>query len=520
LHMLFGPSVVVLRVMAVVSGIAAVGANFWLCRRVFDRRSALVSSAVLAVLPIAIAYSRFAWDASQTILATLLVLYFGLATVEREVAPPAGRPGNDKYRLRASRTPPDWLPALVAFGIAIWIHPTNVFALWLLIVPALYCYGDQCRAATRAAWQRCRGPAGTWPAGWIASLVAATLGAGLAVGWFWRGLPGGRLLGAAATRLVDPEQAGLFLRRLVQLFSGSTIFEFIPGPARTSSGLNAADVALVSLAGAAALGLVQRLRQADSGRERCLAWAVALMAGSFYLVAGPEALAPHFERYGMCLVAPGAVLLALGWSQWLGKRWIRTVESRGRKRVTWMPAAEGPRQSAQARVAAVVLAALAWLWLAVFYCDYFLVFRTHGGDSHVAFRTAAIEPKLAALETILRAEASVGQSELDGAGKQIWIVADSWWSYWPLAYFAARRHDVHVVSQEQWPAASRLVAAADALWRVEFVPVEGRWLPPAAVVAEDPPAAGKATICDYAGAPLLTVERLDAAKDRPMTAGK
>ncbi|HEY1784011.1 MAG TPA: hypothetical protein VGG30_00635, partial [Pirellulales bacterium] len=75
LHLVFAPSVWVLRAMAVVSGVAALAANFWLCRRVFDRRVAMVSTAVLAVLPIAIAYSRFAWDASQTILATVLVLY-------------------------------------------------------------------------------------------------------------------------------------------------------------------------------------------------------------------------------------------------------------------------------------------------------------------------------------------------------------------------------------------------------------------------------------------------------------
>ena len=70
----------------------------------------------------------------------------------------------------------------------------------------------------------------------------------------------------------------------------------------------------------ATLGLVAATARDDSGRRRSLAWAVALMVGTFYLVAGPAAIAPHFERYGMCLVAPGGVLLALGWSYWLGSR--------------------------------------------------------------------------------------------------------------------------------------------------------------------------------------------------------
>ncbi len=72
-------------------------------------------------------------------------------------------------------------------------------------------------------------------------------------GWFCR-----RLLGTAAARLLDPAQGGLFLRRLVRLLSGGTIFEFIPGPAQTSTALDCADLALVSLVLVAVLGLVQR----------------------------------------------------------------------------------------------------------------------------------------------------------------------------------------------------------------------------------------------------------------------
>jgi hypothetical protein len=509
LHLVFAPSVVVLRAMALASGVAALGANLWLCRRVFDRRAALVSTAVLAVLPIAIAYSRFAWDASQTILATVLVLYYALSTVERMVAPAAAAPVKNKNWARADRIPPDWLPALLAFGAAIWIHPTNVFALWLLIVPAVYRYGDDCRAAIRAAWQRRGDPAGgRLRRGLTGGLALATLGIAVTAGWFCRGL-----LGTIGSRLFDPEQAGLFVRRLVQLFSGSTIFQFIPGSDRMSTALDAADVAVVSLAGVAALGLVQRLRRADSMRERCLAWAVALMVGTFYLVAGPAALAPHFERYGMCLVAPGGVLLALGWSHWLGSRGFG---SRGLNRASGATPTDGSRRGVQARVAAVVLAGLAWLWLAVFYCDYFLVFRSSGGTSHVAFRTAVIEPKRAALETIVDAEQRSDAPLPPGAKKQIWIVADSWWSYWPLAYFSAGRHDIHVVPEEQWPAESRHVAGSDSVWWVKFVAADASRRPIASAVTNDRPAA-KTTIRDYSGAPLLTVERLAEAKD-PLTA--
>ena len=75
LHSLFGPSFTILRVPAVVSGLAALVANVACCRKLFGERTALISTMVLAVLPVNIAYSRFGWDTSQTLLATVFLLY-------------------------------------------------------------------------------------------------------------------------------------------------------------------------------------------------------------------------------------------------------------------------------------------------------------------------------------------------------------------------------------------------------------------------------------------------------------
>jgi 4-amino-4-deoxy-L-arabinose transferase-like glycosyltransferase len=468
LHLVFGPSVVVLRVVALVSGLAALGVNWWLCRRVLDRNTALVSTALLAVMPITIAYSRFAWDASQTLLATTLVLYLALSTVERSTAKAMSWP------------PADWLPALIAFGVAIWVHPTNVFVLWLLVVPAVYRYGRTWKFEFKKLWKQKRGLVR------LAGIGVVALGA--AALWCCRGLV---LL--AAGRAVDPQQAGLFLRRLVRLFSGGTVFEFIPGPPRDTTALDTTDLLLVLLSGIAALGLVQRLRRGNAVRERCLAWATALILVSFYLVAGPDAIAPHFERYAICLIAPCAVLLALGWSHWL--RFAENPRD---------PSAKSSRlRKCRVRVAGMVLAATAWLWLIYFYRDYFVVFETTGGTSHVAFRTAPIEPKLAALNAMLKAENrnQNGNSEK----KPIWIVADSWWSYWPLAYFATDRPDVRVVAAEDWPTERERVAATDAVWQVKFAAIDQQANP-----AEDSnnPPAGEITIDDDAGAPLLLLNRI------------
>jgi len=111
LHAWFPPSVVLLRSVAVASGLAALLVNWLLCRWVFDRATAAVSTVLLAVWPVSIVYSRFAWDASQSVLATLPVVYLSLATL----------------RFPERR----WLlvpTMVVAIGAAVWVHPTNLFA--------------------------------------------------------------------------------------------------------------------------------------------------------------------------------------------------------------------------------------------------------------------------------------------------------------------------------------------------------------------------------------------------------
>ncbi len=132
LHAVFPPSFVLLRSVALASGVAALVANYWLCRRVFDLPTAIVSTLLLAVLPINVAYSRFAWDASQSLLATLPVLYLPL------------------WVLRGSRRPRLLsVAAVMALLAAVWVHPTNVFAAPLVVVPLMYARRVDARSAPR-----------------------------------------------------------------------------------------------------------------------------------------------------------------------------------------------------------------------------------------------------------------------------------------------------------------------------------------------------------------------------------
>ncbi len=51
LHTVFQPSFVLLRSLAVVSGCLALLVNFWLCKATYDKKTAWISTALLAVLP-------------------------------------------------------------------------------------------------------------------------------------------------------------------------------------------------------------------------------------------------------------------------------------------------------------------------------------------------------------------------------------------------------------------------------------------------------------------------------------
>ncbi len=121
LHAVAPPSFALLRLPALISGLLALPINYGLCRRTFDTRTAVISTWLLALMPIDIAYSRFGWDASQSMLATLLVMYLALIHFRR--------------RQVTSMIP---TAAVLALVVAIWVHPTNVFAAPLLVVPAVY----------------------------------------------------------------------------------------------------------------------------------------------------------------------------------------------------------------------------------------------------------------------------------------------------------------------------------------------------------------------------------------------
>ncbi|MBX6313359.1 MAG: glycosyltransferase family 39 protein, partial [Isosphaeraceae bacterium] len=76
---LFRPSAWIVRLPAVVSGVLAVILTWGLGRRVLDRTTAWIAATLLAVLPVAIVFSRIGLDGSQLPLCGLLCLYYAFA---------------------------------------------------------------------------------------------------------------------------------------------------------------------------------------------------------------------------------------------------------------------------------------------------------------------------------------------------------------------------------------------------------------------------------------------------------
>jgi hypothetical protein len=345
------------------------------------------------------------------LLATLVVMYLPL------------------LRLRKSdgRSAFSWAAAAACIA-AVWVHPTNIFIAAFLIVPPLYLR----RQSLGRILRRARIPAKPWVFAALATLLA-----GLPV-LTWRWAP------QVLERLHGPGEIGPFLADYVRLFSGTTIYQFISGAGletSQSAGYEyttmACNVGFGLLAILAAWGLVRRIEVAVDPVDACLLLAWFAMLALLFVVAGPQAIAPHFERYDICLVAPGALVLARGLVYWI----------------------DLPRRRAGG--IAVPLALAAWLWPASFYVNYFQCLIERGGYSHYTFRTAEIEPKVAAIETIRR---------MRPADAPAIVVCHQWWNYWPMAYLAFDDPLLRVLTWDEWRA---LVAGgnphrSDDTWFVEF----------------------------------------------------
>ena len=310
LHLWLPPSIALLRSVAVAGGLAALAINWLLCRWVFDRRTAAISTLLLAVLPINIAYSRFAWDASQSLAATLPVVYLALAAV--------------RFPERFGR----WIAAaILAQAVAVWVHPTNVVAGAVIAIACLAQWRNRNDAKEN---DEARMTNDEFPSSFVirhSSFIIWSLACLVLASWIGlASLKGGLLAGHTAERLANIRQSAppTQLPAVVlypRLFTGGTTYRYIAGsrswfewplPADLDGwGLDVGVFWLCVFGSAWLLWRGNRdSRLGLSNRVLLAAWALTIAA--FMLIGGPQAMAPGQERFALCLVAPTIILLARG----------------------------------------------------------------------------------------------------------------------------------------------------------------------------------------------------------------
>ena len=431
-HAVWAPSFTLLRAVPACLNILALPIVFVIVRRVYGSTTAWIQMVATAVLPTAIAHSRLCQDPSQSIPWTAIVVALSLLCV--------------KERERA------WLygvAALLAFVVAIRTHPTNVFVAPFVALPVIAAV-----ASGLPETRRLRA---------IAIVVMAVIFAlpfELLVRWLQRAGRATSLvttswLATAAGHLVHPSSWLEFFVNYGRLFDGVVVYHYLSDPRLVSI---PSDLGFALAAPAIVCGFVLALARERSLADIGLAAAWISMALLFFAFAGPEALRPNFERWGLCLIAPGTFVIARGITGWIDAL-------PGRR--TWTLA-----------VAATLAAGL----LGAFYLDFIRPFETYGGRAHVTFVTARPEPKQQAFDAILARRAG---------DEPVLIVGQLWWQFYPIAYLAETHPGVTVTMR---------------------IPPDG------SSVLNDTLARGRLCFVEFAGTPELTrAEAWISSHQRQMT---
>ncbi|MDR3707149.1 MAG: hypothetical protein P4L33_02530 [Capsulimonadaceae bacterium] len=382
LNALFPPSIALLRSVAVVSGILGLIVNFFWCRRVLGLTDAIVTTAILAVLPESIAEGRLGWEPSQDILAVSLVIYLSLMIV--------------KDRDRSVR----WtlLTVLALFCAAI-VHSVNIQVGWFLVTALAARWGTTALSAFR------RKP--LIASGWT------LLAAGVLSVAFRKAAPA---IAYAFYCFHSRPDAG-FLLGFIRLFSGRTVLRELAGscmPVAGSERFDAFDMlwCLPWVIVAAGIGLAFLRWRETSIIDRTIfsAWllqifSIALFAGGGYLVLG-------LDRYGLPLLVPSALVFA--------RCVLFLIE---------------PYAAYRAFAAAAGIAAGAAM-LAFFGIAFFGHVIETGGPGGDVFQTGATEPKLAALRVV---------ADACPAHATCYLMTNEFWTYYPIHYLASRTPNVKVL---------------------------------------------------------------------------
>lgn len=212
-------------------------------------------------------------------------------------------------------------------------------------------------------------------------------------------------LATVMTRAFSFQAWGELMLGIAALFSGTTTVTFIAGALPFPAVIIGNLVAALAITIPIAVGW-----RAFHSRAHAT-WLLAGVAASlaiFHAVAGPLALVPGVERYALFALVPIIIVCAMG------------LDSLA---------------ETQPAVTTVMFSLTYACFVTVLTGGYFYPLSTRGGEAAPAFRTGDVEPKLAAYDAI----------QADSAkATVVSVVAEDWWLYWPLRYFAGGDSRIHV----------------------------------------------------------------------------
>ena len=361
-------SFVTLRISAVISGLTLLVWNFWAMRKILSLQTALITTIILAVLPINIAYSRFGWGPSQTVLFSSFVLLLALSK--------------------------KWKLSFIALICSFLVHPTNIF----LILPTVGIWvgfqKDHYKSFSQTKWQPLLKP----------SIILFTLFLIWKQKVYTSSISDLSLFDATYFSL---DNIFLYLLRIGRLVTGATIYEFIAGSVAEKNYFLFDSAFIVGLI----LYLSQLKKQIKHWPNSMKGFGIGFLCAQIVnaFIAGPQTLAPHFERYGLWMVFPAVVLVSYSFTNKnIKKHFPKTV---------------------------VITFLIALVYLGSFWHYYFAHILQTGGTSHRTFITSAIEPKQQVVE-YLRSQAT---KEYPAT-----VYAQDWWLYWPMKYLTFKEEFILV----------------------------------------------------------------------------
>ena len=395
-HFFFEPSAWAVRIVSAFSGVLTLLANFLLCRRIFNAAMAWATTLLLAVMPVAIAYSRFGWEPSQIPLFSVFIVYSAMALGDTKRA---------------------CVPWLLISGVSLFcgflVHPTMAYlglfpaialvARWLrpeesIQRAGLLLFLGGCCAAVLGCAMYLKAPS------WVQPEIASRF-----EGWGW---------------VADMPR---FLVAWLRNFNGINMLSHLPGSwpgaekvldAKVAWPIFELDIA-IGVAFLCAVGLlVFRVSydHKDAGRmtaRKIFVLLVAFLIGIFLfgIMNGTAKVAVWFDRYGLWAIVPGCLVLGFGYAE---------------------ACRQFPKVASFIRVGGLLTCALL---LGICWNLYFAFFLKTGGEAPwLGTRVGERQGGLVASEAIRAWELNHASSS-----KPVLISSD-WFAFWPIAYYMQQKH--------------------------------------------------------------------------------